>query len=146
METFMNDINVYQILFIDPDTDWLDFAVRTLKRRGLSVQGATDIGKVGRASRFVPELQLIFVDLEFAERAPDRLRHFAENRYVVVLFPTGLTPHRMSRVFKLGVYDCVGKPFDAQSLVRLTESLIREICPAAQDAASFLASNRVLAT
>jgi DNA-binding NtrC family response regulator len=131
----MSNNHAYQILVIGADPDWVDFAVRTLKGQGFSAQGVTDIGKVRQASKPLPEQQLVFVDLEFAERAPDQLRHFAEkeNWYVVVLFPTGLTPYRMSRVFKLGAYDCVGKPFDTQSLIKLVESLLGEIHRPTQD-------------
>jgi len=144
----MNDFNACQILFIDPDTGWLDFAVRTLRKHGLNTQGLTDIDKVGRGSALSPGLQLVFVNLEFAERAKSQLQHFAEkhNRYVVVLFPVGLTPYQMSRIFKLGIYDCVGKPYDAQSLIELVESLAREICPLKQDTVLSLTHNCVSTT
>jgi DNA-binding NtrC family response regulator len=139
----MSNNNICQILVIDPDSDWIDFAVQTLRGQGIGAQGVTDIDKIGQASKPVCGSQLVFMDLELVRRAPDQVRHFAEkeNRYVVVLFSTGLTPHRMSRVFKLGAYDCVGKPYDSQSLIKLAKSLLREICLSTQDMTYSLTPN-----
>ncbi|MBC8492231.1 MAG: hypothetical protein H8D43_00495 [Chloroflexi bacterium] len=141
----MNDTNACRILFIDPDIGWIDFAVRTLKGQDFGAQGVTDIGKVRQASNLVSRSQLVFVDLEFAERSSDQFQRLVQvgNKFVVVLFPTGLTPHRMSRIFKLGAYDCVDKPYDTQSLVRLVTSLSKEVCLTTWDTASSSAPNCV---
>ena len=95
--------NVCRILIVDPDSDWLDFAVRTLMAQGFSAQGVIDIGEAERASKVASGPQLVLLGLEFAERMPDRLEHFARcgDRHIVVLFPIGATPHRMSRIFRL---------------------------------------------
>lgn len=144
----MKNSKVCRILFVDPDADWLGFAVQTLKEQGIGAWGTTDIGRVERAAKIIPGVQLAFVDLEFAERVPDQLRHFAvrDDRYVVVLFPTDLTPYRMSYIFKLGAYDCVDKPYDAKSLIGLVESLTEEICLSTRDAVSFLTPGCFLVT
>lgn len=141
----MSDKDVCWILFVDSDARWLDFAVGTLKERRIRARGVTDISKVERASKFMLGPQLAFVDLEFAERAPDQLQHFAKhgNKYVVVLFPTCTSSYRMSRIFKLGAYDCVDKPYDVQSLMRLVKSLSEEIGLSTRDATSFLARKYV---
>ena len=141
----MSNESVCRIVFVDSDTDWLGSVVRTLKEQGIRALRAADIGKVERASNRSLGRQLVFVDLGFAERVPDQLRHFAqsENRYVVVLSPVHLTSHRMSRIFKLGVYDCVDKPYDAPSLKRLVESLTKEVCPSTRDTASSATLNCV---
>jgi len=139
----MKNTNRCRVLLIDPDAYWIKFALDTLKRRGISAQGTTDLDKIGRAFRLIHGPQLTLVNLEFAENSPDQLRRLAQSgdRHVVVLFPTSLTPYEMSRVFKLGVYDCVDKPYDAQSLVRLVESLVKEICSHNQNTVASLTNS-----
>lgn len=136
----MSNNSACQILIIDPDPNLVSSAVRALGSQGFDVQGVTKIDQIGRASEFVSRPQLVFVDLEFAERSPDQFQRFAQarNRYVVVLFPTGLTPYHMSRIFKLGAYDCVDKPYDMQSLVELATSLVKEVCLLTWNAASLI--------
>lgn len=143
----MNYSDVCQVMFIDPDSDWLASTLRTLKDQGIVARSATDLGKATRILKRTHGRQLVFVDLEFAERAPHQLREFAtaENRYVVVLSPVDLTPNRMSRVFKLGAYDCVGKPYVAQFLIKLVTSMVEEVCIATSNAAPSLTSSFVFA-
>jgi len=144
----MNNNHACHILLVDPDDTWLDFAMGTLQEQGIRARVATGIDEAEQIPRITSKPQLVLVDLEFAERVPDQLWHFAEskNRYVVVLFPTDLTPYRMSRVVKLGVYDCVGKPYDAQSLLVLVKSLAEEISSLTRGAVSCLAPNGVPVT
>jgi DNA-binding NtrC family response regulator len=141
----VNESNACQILFVDPDATWIDFAVRTLRGQGFSTHGVTDISQVRPASRSISEPQLVFVDREFAEQAPEQFQRLtqARNRYVVVLFSMGLEPYRISPIFKRGAYDCVDKPYDVQSLVRLVMSLVEEVCPPKLNAASSLVANCV---
>ena len=146
----MNNGGVLQILFIDPDTKWLNFAIQTLRKKGIRARCATDIGKTKRVPKFSFGPQLVFVDLEFAEKEPDQFQYFCErgNRYVVVLFPTDLTPQQMSRVFRLGAYDCVDKPYNDKLLVDLVEAFVAEVGFSILSPNRFtqLASNFILVT
>jgi DNA-binding NtrC family response regulator len=125
----MSFSDICPILLVDPDKDWLKFAAQSLEAQGIRTKCATDLSRADRVSRPNCGIQLVLVDVEFTEKSPVEFRHFVQtgNRCVVVLFPTFLAPYKMSRVFKLGAYDCVGKPYDTQSIVRLVNSLIGEI-------------------
>jgi len=143
----VNVRDICRILFIDPDADWLDFATGTLKNQGVRAQGITDFGKAERAFRTVSGPQLVLVDLELIEQSLDQFQRLVEDkdRYVVVLSTTDLRPYQMSRIFKLGAYDCVDKPFDAKSLIRLLESLTKEVCPSTLEVISSLAPSLTMA-
>ena len=143
----MNNKERCQILFVDPDESWLRFVMETLRDKGIKVKYATDISKAERKLKLVLGTQLVFVDIEFVEHTAAQFQRFVEtsNRYVVVLSPTDLTPYRMSRIFRLGVYDCVNKPYNGRSLVRLIESLAEEINFLPCNGASSLVANHIAA-
>lgn len=45
---------------------------------------------------------------------------------VIVVFPTELTPERARKAFKMGVADCVNKPYDEDGLLALIELMFAE--------------------
>ena len=123
-----------RIFVIDPDSGWLDFAKSALtsitKETGMQICSATHIEKILSLTKIPISIpRIVFVDLEFAEKEPDLLGRIAntKNWYVVILFPTGFLPYRISAIFKLGVYDCIEKPYDIQSLSNIFENLKDEI-------------------
>jgi DNA-binding NtrC family response regulator len=122
--------NMCRILFIDPDPKYLSFAVNALKRIGVNATGFTGIKSAQQFLKSTRGIQLILIDLEYAEKEPEKIRKLAESdrRHVVVLFPVQLTPHKMSLVFKLGAYDCVDKPYDKSQLIKQIDILIKETC------------------
>jgi hypothetical protein len=100
-------------------------------------------GAKNKTSKSLSDVQIAFVDLVFAEKNPEALKDFTnqKNLYTVVFFPTDYLPYRIRRVFKLGVYDCIEKPYDAQALVKIVNGLHREVCPLKHNGAISILSN-----
>lgn len=144
----MNDHRVCALLFVDPNPYWTRFAVRTLKTKGIGAMVATDLDQAERLLAKGRGPQLAFVDLGFTERTPQEFRHFAQeqDRQVVVLLSTAVTPYQMSQLFRWGAYDCRDKPHDAESLIKLVHSLTRELDASSWNGASPGIPNCVSAT
>lgn len=57
--------------------------------------------------------------------------------YVVVMFPTDLTPDKVGEMFTLGAHDCVDKPYESNKLLELVKVSFRRnlqlICLKAND-------------
>lgn len=119
------------VVFVDPDLKYLSFALKTLKREGIHALGVSSLKRIEQIQTLdAAGKQLVFIDLEYTENVPDRIRKLTKlpGKYIIVLFPVELNPHAMSRVFRLGAYDCVEKFFDREHLLKQVKEFIQEAC------------------
>ncbi len=120
-----------RILLIDGELGWLEFGKRTLSEAGYVVEiaeKATYAWKLLKEGRF----DLILIDLNVVEQEEDIICQLTINQrgrgtHSVILFPVDLTPAKMRKLFKMGVYDCVDKQYDAAGLIGLVVTQFAEI-------------------
>jgi DNA-binding response OmpR family regulator len=122
------------IIFVDAQTDWLNFAVKVLEQYGIEAWGTSDISRVNRyiASRTTSKPYLVFVDRAFFEQEFDKLIGLARSKkrrifVVALLYPHVALDNTMRICFKAGAYDCADKPYSKQSLLNLIQSYDNEI-------------------
>jgi DNA-binding NtrC family response regulator len=111
-----------RLLVIDHNSQWLDFAKRTLQRAGYAVAVATDLVE---AFRIHPgnDFDLILIGLDQVEQNlstfTELARKKAQSRHFVVMFPIYRTLDRGRVAFRAGAYDCIDKPFEGKALLDL---------------------------
>ena len=125
------------ILAIDSESSWLQFCEETLRAHGYVVITAptSAAARTLLSGRGKSQVTLILMDIKSildepafvtevitppAEAAP------ALPCSVVALFSTDLTPNKTREAFKLGVSDCVSKPYDESALLALVEQMFAD--------------------
>ena len=104
-----------RLLFIDPHEEWLSFVESTLADL-YDVCVAKDFEVLYKAQE--GQFDLIFVGLNLAQENMDVLSHLAQSSrwHFIVLFP-GFPDGKTARIlFKAGMRDLLGKPYDPESL------------------------------
>jgi DNA-binding NtrC family response regulator len=116
------------ILVIDTEQSWLKFCELALKRNDYEVYTVSSSEEAREMLRAHPEsdIALVLIDIKSLEKDEPAVKTLLQSetssqRSVVVVFPTELTPNRARSAFKLGVSDCVSKPYDETSLLALVE-------------------------
>lgn len=120
------------ILLIDNQQDWLTFAKNVLEDAGFCTVTASSLEEAQQQfAASLDDFPLILVDLNSVEENIALFQEFARTesshkRPLVVLFPTELTPMNMSRIFRLGVFDCVNKQYGKQGILKLVEEQLAD--------------------
>lgn len=119
-----------RILIIDNSrSGWVDFFTPRLEEAGYIVQA---VRNTNDASHLLEKeaFNLILIDLTQAKEESKPVKKLAglslDERRLVVMVPTQLTPSKMRVSFKLGACDCVDKPFDRGGLIEMVERELAE--------------------
>lgn len=114
-----------QILFIDDELSWSNFAKKILTESGYNVQIKENI-EDGLNLLQKKQFQIVFVDFKKVERQEKVFQKMATLQIkakssIIVMSPTELTPKKIVRIFNLGAQDCVDKPYERSRLIALVE-------------------------
>jgi DNA-binding NtrC family response regulator len=123
------------VLLIDHEQSWLLFAQTALAEAGYQAASANT---AEAAWRYIQDekVALILMDEQVAEAEDQAAKaiiaaQLPGNYHVVIVSPLSLTPVKMRAMFKLGVYDCVEKPYDQAGLCKLVAEQLAEWTQAA---------------
>jgi len=119
------------VVVVDSDQSWLKFCQDTLEKNKYTVYTASSGEGVRTILSGLPnmEFKLILIDeriLSANKNITDELGDLAQDvlTSAIVLFATGMTPQKLRNMFiKLGVFDCLNKPFNEQSLIAMIEQV-----------------------
>ena len=116
-----------RLLFIDAHVEWLRFVERALAD-SYEVMTCLEFEALSEA-REGGEIELVFVGLSVAQESLSALSKLAANGgnhwHFVVLFP-GRPDAQTARVLlRSGVWDILGKPYDANTLRHVVEEELR---------------------
>jgi DNA-binding NtrC family response regulator len=125
------------ILAIDSESSWLEFCEETLRAHGYAVATAPTlpIARAWLTSQAVSQVRLILIDIKFLLDDPAFVAEVitppaeaasALPCAVAALFSTDLTPTKTRAAFRLGVSDCVSKPYDESALLALVEQMLAD--------------------
>jgi DNA-binding NtrC family response regulator len=131
------------ILAIDSESSWLEFCEETLREHSYAVITAlTPLAARDLLSgRWHDQVVLVLIDIKslldetaFVTELTALPSDAASSQpcAVVALFSTDLTPNKTRIAFKLGVADCVSKPYDESALLALVEQMLAD-CRFASD-------------
>lgn len=113
------------ILIVDDETNWLNFAQHIITNAGYNTyveNNIVDSLVIAKKKLF----ELILIDYKIVEQKKvvfQKLSHLqrGKNRYVVVMFPMEITSTTAGEIFKLGANDCVDKPYEPSKLLKILE-------------------------
>ncbi len=121
------------ILIIDTEQSWAKFSEETLRKNGFETYAMSNslATQEQLTSVFGDKEVLVLIDIQSLEQEEkginELLRKITKPHIsIVVLFDMELTPGRARDAFRLGVVDCVSKPYDEDSLLVLVEQMLAE--------------------
>ncbi len=121
-----NERTQKRLLLVDDELRWLNFARQILSEAGY-VAHTTPSVKDGWELLQQKPFELILVDLKKVEQEMEIFQKITDlqmqrNQFVVTMFPTELTPRKVSEIFELGAHDCVDKQYDETKFLDLINS------------------------